>query len=307
MTLVQKDLTYFFSSSTALGAQNKDNNGARFQIQLDRPITVPVNAVDVNIEVTSANIWFTSPNIDAIYQNNLLYLEYDDGVNSGSIVLTIPKGLYSVNSLNQTVEHLLNDVLIPGSAGYFPCDSILFTSDPATQKIKLQFGNLYLSMLTDQALLNNIAPTLGFYLPPVNGIPITDIGSIGPSLYTGQVFTAPSVAQLNKINAYLIHGDIVKNGIAVNNTQANILTEVQLTVSTGKLLTYRPYLPYKLDGTHLKYGSRDFLTFWLTDELNRYIDTNGEDFSFALTISYKVDMNHNMTHASVPSVHSSSR
>ena len=268
MTLVQKDLTYFFSSSTRLGAQNKDNNGARFQIQLDRAISVPVNAVDVNIEVTSANIWFTSPNIDAIYQNNLLYLEYDDGVNSGSIVLTIPKGLYSVNSLNQTIEHLLNDVLIPGSPGYFQCDSILFTSDSATQKVKLQFGTLYLSMLTDQALLNNIAPTLGWY-DSANPL-VTDLGPIGPSLYTGQVFTAPSVAQLNKINAYLIHGDIVKNGIAVNNTQANILT-----------------------------------TFWLTDELNRYIDTNDEDFSFALTVSYKLDINHIMTRASAPSVHHS--
>ena len=97
-----------------------------------------------------------------------------------------------------------------------------------------------------------------------------------------------------------MHGDLVKNGIQVNNTQANILTEIQLDVSAGKLLTYRPYLPYKLDGAHLKHGTVDLLTFWLTNELNQYIDMNEEDYSFSVTITYKIDVNHIMTQGRIP-------
>ena len=298
MTLVQKDLTYFFSSSEALGAQNKDKSGSRFQVKLDRSIEIPNNAVDVSIEVTSANIWFTTPNIDPVYQNNVLYVDYTDPNGaSATFPLTIPKGLYSVTSLNQTIEHLMCAIQIPGTANYFDCNSVVLSADTATQKVKVQLG-AYLSILVspDPTRPNNIAPTLGWYDP--TGANVADIG---PPAYNGQIFTAPSVARLNKINSYLLHGDIVKNGIQVNNTQANILTEIQLNVSAGKLLTYRPYLPYKLDGSHLKYGSRDLLTFWLTNELNEYIDMNEEDYSFSVTITYKIDVNHIMTQGRIPS------
>ena len=67
------------------------------------------------------------------------------------------------------------------------------------------------------------------------------------------------------------------------------MTEIQLSVSPGKLLTYRPYLPYKIDGNHLKYGSKKLITFFLTDEQNRPIDTFGENYSFAVVIKYKVE------------------
>ena len=302
MTLIRKDLTYFFSSNTAIGAQNKDNNGARFQVPLNRSLSVPANAVDVNIEVTSANIWFTSPNISQFYKNNILYLDYTIPLGiSVQFNITIPDGLYSVFTINQTIEHILNGILIPGTGDYFPCNSIVLTADTATQKVKTQFGISNLSIITDQAEISNIAPTLGWY--DQNDPLVTDIGQIGPATYTGEVFTALSVAQLNKINSYLLHGDVVKNGIQVNNRQANILTEIQLNVSAGKLLTYRPYLPYKLDGGHLKHGSRDLLTFWLTNELNEYIDTNQENYSFSLTISYLIDVNHIMTEGRTPSVY----
>lgn len=290
MTLVQKDLTYFFSSSEALGAQNKDNNGSRFQVKLDRSLSIPNNAVDVSMEVTSANIWFTSPNIDEDYNNNKLHLRYVDPntLVSTDIVLTIPKGLYNPVSLNTTVEQLLCNTLIPETATRFPCKTMIITADNATQKVMIHL-TLNITILTDPALENNIAYTLGFDGPDV-----------GPAVYSGQVFTAPSIARFNKINSYLLHSDIVKNGIQVNNTQANILTEIQLDVTPGKLITYRPFMPYKLDGAHLKYGSRDLLTFWLTNELNQYIDMNDENYSFAITITYKIDVEHIMTRGRIP-------
>lgn len=297
MSLVEKEATYFFTSSERLGAQNKDNDGSRFQLKLSRPIEVPNTAIDISMEITSANIWFTTPNINEKYENNKIYINYDDGVNQQLFVFTIPDGLYSVASLNETIEHLVTAENVPGTTEKFLCTSIIFGADTATQRVKIKL-DLNLSIITDPAQLNNIASTLGWY-DPLD--PLLDIGPIGPAAYTGQIFTAPEIAKLNKINSYLIHGDIVKNGIQVNNVQANILTEIQLNVPAGKLLTYRPYRPYKLDGTHLKYGVRDLLTFWITNELNEYIDMYGEDWSFAITVTYKVDINHIMTQGRIPS------
>ena len=69
--LIKKSVSDFFSSSEALGAVNKDRNGSRFQIPLQNIIVVPKAAVDVTLEVTSANIWFF-PNISPEWKNNHL-------------------------------------------------------------------------------------------------------------------------------------------------------------------------------------------------------------------------------------------
>ena len=106
-SLIKKEISYFFSSATALGATNKDRNGSRFQIAMQNIANVPQAAVDVSIEVTSANIWHTSPNIAPEWGNNKMYLVHNPVLppntieilpdpNDFLIVLTIPKGLYGI-------------------------------------------------------------------------------------------------------------------------------------------------------------------------------------------------------------------
>jgi hypothetical protein len=129
---------------------------------------------------------------------------------------------------------------------------------------------------------------------------------VGPPEYTGEKFIADQVASLNKINSFLLHGDILRGGITVNGRRANIMTEVQITAKPGKLINFRPFNPYKLDGSHLKHGVNDLLTFWLTNELNLPIDTFGEDYTFSITISYMIDPNHTMSTIRPPSVFSQS-
>lgn len=272
MSLIEVENTYFFSSAENLGAQNRTADGHKFQILLDNEIKVPPSAVDCTIEVRSANIWFTSPNIAAEYNNNILHLEY-----AGSpVVLTIPDGLYSVSELNCTIQRLISRELVPPSfTTRFASNSIAFSTQTSRQRVivKLIAG---LSLLTVGA--DNVAPTLGLSSP--SGYTAT---------YDGEYFEAEGIAQLNRINSYLLQGDIVNQGLSINNTYATIMTEIQLSVSPGKLLTYRPYLPYKIDGNHLKYGSKKLITFFLTDEQNRPIDTFGENYSFSVVIKYKVE------------------
>ena len=58
-------------------------------------------------------------------------------------------------------------------------------------------------------------------------------------LHANDYWEAESIAQLTPINSFLIHSDIIENGLRVNNGVANILTEIQLSGPPGSFLTYR--------------------------------------------------------------------
>jgi hypothetical protein len=321
--LIKKEMSYFFSSAEALGAINKDRNGSRFQIAMQNIANVPPSAVDVTLEVTSANIWHTSPNISAEdWQNDKMYLVHNPYLlpntiqilpdpNDYLIVLTMPKGLYGISELNDTISELIQNVTLPNTSERLTSDSVILTADAATQRVKLQLGpHLRLIIESLPAFPNNIASTLGYTANAVGALGIqgdqhkSTALRVGPPEYVGQKFTADRVASLNKINSFLLHGDILRGGITVNGRRANIMTEVQITAKPGKLINFRPFNPYKLDGSHLKHGVNDLLTFWLTNELNQPIDTFGEDYTFSVTISYMVDPSQVMTGIRPPSVHS---
>ena len=146
-----------------------------------------------------------------------------------------------------------------------------------------------LQLSTSDALPENVAKTLGF---------TTDI----LATFTGEGFLGDSIAQLNRINSFLIHTDLVHDGLSINSSYDSILTDIQLTVSPGSLLTYRPYIPYRVTGKHLKYGTKDLITFRLTDEQNRHIDTFGEEWSLTIIIRYKIHDHTSMLQLNAPHV-----
>ena len=109
---------------------------------------------------------------------------------------------------------------------------------------------------------------------------------------------------MTRVNAFYIHSDLVLEGLTVNNAFGDVLTEVQIAEPPGSLIIYRPVNPFKLNGNHLKYGSLQLITFRLTDELNRPIDTNEENFSFSVVVTYKIDTNHLQTTGMTPTTYS---
>lgn len=292
--LIEKKKTSFFSSSTSLGASQRSADGSSFEVRLDSPIQVPPSAIDATIECVSANIWRTSPNISAAYKNNKLYFWHYEPISLSNtlVTLTIPDGLYSIAGLDAMVRRLLKVTDIPLSVPTtkFTGNEIDFEGDQPTQRVYITMKpNITFSSGIGPFTPDNIALTLGFTADPPFG-------------NAGGEYGAQQVATLNKTNAYVIHTNLVHGGITVNNLHDNILTEIQLTSSPGDLLTYRPYIPYVIDGSHLKNGPVDLITFRLTNELGEPIDTNGEDWSFSIVIKYLIDANHVMSHGQVPSI-----
>jgi len=288
--LVETTRTFFFSSDENLGAVNKDLKGSRFQVRLNTPLSVPPTAIDVAIECIAANIWYVSPNIAEEYGNNRLHLVYySTPLNLTPITITIPDGLYGTDTLNAVVQRQIATFQIPDGTSNFVPTSIALFENPATQRVVISLSN---KLGFDANPIpgpgkNNIAETLGF------------TNSFTAS-YTGETFEADEVAKFNRINSYLLHTDLVQDGISINSQYDSILTEVQLNARPGDLLAYRPFIPYRVSGKHLKYGNKDFLTFYLTDEQNRPVDTFGENYSFTIIVKYKIREHTSMLGINVP-------
>ena len=97
--MIEKQISYIFSSNPANGAKNISADGSEFTVTLYDPIAIPAHAKYCTVEVQGANIWYTSPNISVDLDNNVF--AFFDGTANQSI--TIPKGLYDLSQLAKTI------------------------------------------------------------------------------------------------------------------------------------------------------------------------------------------------------------
>jgi hypothetical protein len=279
-TYIDHEDSYFFSSNddpATLGpAIFKDLNGSRFQVRMEPPISVPRDARAVTIGCISANILHVTPNIAAEYGNNTMYVNYDyddGGPQTLNLVLVFVDGNYTTDTLNSEAQRLLSSYDIPPTlAQKFSPGALIISENTATQRVIITLAN-NLSVLTSGS--NNVMPTLGF------------TGGDLVSTYNGQNFYGDSTAQLNRVNSYLLHGDLIQGGIPLNSQQDNIFAQVDVDVAAGGNINFRPFNPLKVSGTHLQYGDKDLLTFYMTDEKNRPVNTLGENFTFTMVIKYQ--------------------
>lgn len=264
MSWIQKEQTYFYNSGDALQAEVDPNSrGSRFRVHLNNPIKIPKTAQNVTIECVSANIWFTSPNITPDYKNTTLHIE----VSGMPYALVVPTGLYNAFELESVFDTLLlNNGL----------DKSILTVKGVTSTQRVEFTlDATVKVFTDETTHpNNVCTTLGFSLGAILDGSVTTVN------------TADSVATLNKINSFLISSNLANKGIAINNRNDEILTEIQVDVLPGKLITYRPVKPFVISADHLKVSEMMDLEFRLTNEKGELIDTNSEAYSFALVIKY---------------------
>ena len=68
--ILRRQQSYFFSSDTKTGASNVQKNGSTFTIQLNSPIMIPKGAINCEIGINSAAIWYVNPNISVMLTNN---------------------------------------------------------------------------------------------------------------------------------------------------------------------------------------------------------------------------------------------
>jgi hypothetical protein len=264
------EISLLVSSDSTQGASNKTPDGAYFEISLGTDgLKIPNNAYNTTLSVEESTIWWTVPNI-ITGSNDLLRVigpRASDGVTT-TYNLVIPQGLYDLSGLNTAVLRLLEN----SGATTTPDPLINFIADEATQKVVVRLNYLASSVVfvpqSCYTILGfNLNQTLTTTAPPENKI-------------------APNVAQFNQVNYFLIHSDLTNKGIRFNNNYYQVINQVLIDVPPGSQIVSRPFNPPKIPVNELNGVNKSLIKFWLTDDQNRLVNTNGENWSCRIVIKW---------------------
>ena len=270
-----RTIPLFVGSADALGAINVSPGRDRFDVQFKHQVIFPPEAKNITLEVNSATIWWTVLNIKA-GENDAFRFITDNPLVTTDIILE--PGLYDVSSLNSGVNNqLVNAGLDSGL--------ITITGDNATQKILLTFSAL------DQRV--EWVPTSFFELTGFES------GQFVPAAgFTTGPFSelAPNVANFSDVSNFIVHTNLVQRGIPQGDSTHQAVAIVQITVPPGSQQTFSPFNPIQLDGHQWRNQSFNQASFWITDQLNRPLDFNGEDFTVTLVFKYWVDEHDDPSH-----------
>lgn len=256
------EIPLIVSSAIEAGAVNKSADGSSFSIFLEDPIDIPKTATSCFVTVQTSTIWWVIPNIITGISDKFR-LDPGTGVFTD---LFIPQGLYDLSGLQSAAETAAVNAGLP--AGTFT-----FLSDSATQKVIIRFN--VIAGRVDFSVVQTFRLIVGW----------TSI-IVGPSGFIGESFLAPNTAAFNQIDFFLIHSDIVPRGIRLNNQYSNILSQVLISVRPGSQNIDSPFNPVKVPAWDLIGGLRKRVKFWLTDQQNRLVNTNNENWTARIIIKY---------------------
>ena len=266
---IPEEISMIVSSDPTTGASNKSADGSYFEVQLQDGLTIPKDALNINVRVEEATIWFVVPNIITNVNDKMFITGPDTAGALQNYIVTLPQGLYDLSGLNQAV---LRDLENKG-AKTDPNPLITMTPDDATQKVQIRFN--YNNVSIDFTQADTFRDILAF-----------DSLVYGPYASTPINILAPDVAAFNQVNYFLIHSDLTNKGIRFNNNYTQTVAQVLIDVPPGSQIVSRPFNPAKISTQELAGTNRTNLRFWLTDDENRRVNTNGEYWSARIVIDY---------------------
>jgi hypothetical protein len=111
--VVPEEISMLVSSDPEAGASNRSDDGSYFEVQLQDGLTVPKDALNVNISVEEATVWWVVPNITS--DNDKFYVT---GPAEGTIIDKITLGYpqtaqFSLTVVSPNVSTLVIQNLVP--------------------------------------------------------------------------------------------------------------------------------------------------------------------------------------------------
>lgn len=265
----EKQITLILSSDPNAGADSVSTDGSYFTVDFQEHFVVPHNAQNCVLEMHSATVWWVIPNISNDLGNNKFYYEWG----GNPYHFTVPDGLYNLADLSNALQReILNQT---GETNV-----ISLEADEATQKVQINF--LKIGMAIDFTQANTIRTVIGFnsdWYP----------NSIAPHANTQvQSVLAPNVAAFNSIEYFLIHCDLIGDGMLVNNNYSQTIGKVPINVHPGSQIVYEPNNPIKINANELIGQRVGRLACWLTDQNGNRGNTNGESFACTVLVRYYI-------------------
>lgn len=269
--LVEYEENLLISSNPAAGSSNLSPDGSRFELNFRPALQIPQNATDITVSAEESEVWWTVPNITT-NSNDKMYITAPNVADVLTpFIITIPQGLYDLTGLTQAVQRELENA----GAKISPNPVVSFSPDDATQKVEMRFN--YVGTQVDFTPIDTFRIILGF-----------NSAVVGPNVSAPLNYIAPNVAEFNQINYFLIHSNLVKYGIRYGNQFNQTLARVLINTAPGSQIISTPFNPPRINANELAGVKKDDLQFWLTDDQNRPVNTNGEYWSTRIVIRFKV-------------------
>lgn len=160
--LYPEEQTMLVSSDPANGAINRSTNGSTFEIQFNGDaLTIPKDAININIKVEEATVWWTVPNIE-VGVNNKMYIAgsaKSSTVSSLDLGFSVSDQISMISGGSSALVNIFNTIGVdpPMPIGVFIIgDSIVIDSGPLT-------GNVYeiinITLDTTQSKLFTVIPS----------------------------------------------------------------------------------------------------------------------------------------------------
>lgn len=264
--IIKRQAPFFFSSDVSTGAINVSQNGSVFSVILDNPISIPNAAVNCEVGIVDAQVWYVNPNISAELKNNIFEFT-TTAAPAGTYTITLSDGLYSLAELNSAISNAIINLGLPASL-------FIFSGDDATQSTVITI--LTSGDSIDFTVANSLKTVLGFasavYTAP----------SANYNLYS------PNSAAFNADNSYLISSDITPVGIPVNSKSFGTLVNIPITAVPGSQILYMPANIVWSDASNLIGQNKQFLNFRLTNQSLTPVNTVGETWQFTLVIRWQI-------------------
>jgi len=264
---IPEEISMIVSSDPINGATNISPDGSYFEVQLQDGLSIPKDALNINISVEEATIWWSVPNV-ITGENDKMYITGPDTADViTNYIITLPQGLYDLSGINAAIARELE---IAG-AKIDPDPLITLSPDEATQRVQIRFN--YATVSIDFTPNDTFRVILGFNSQVYTPVPDNPI-------------LAPNVAAFNRVNYFLIHSDLTNKGIRFNNNYNQTIGQVLIDVAPGSQIVSRPFNPAKINAQELAGTSRTNLRFWITDDEDRRVNTNNEYWSARVVIHY---------------------
>ena len=270
MSLLEKQFSAFFNSA---GASKIGSLGNRFEVALNTPLHIPSSCIYATLEVITAKVWNTSPNVSSLIGNNHLYFSYE-GIPHD---IEFPDGIWNTEQMNLFIEtyfvyHNLKDLFE-------------IVNNDATQRVSFR---MQLGVEVDFSKPNSCIDILGFYTThDVSSDTFTSELKIKVDV-EGHSITAPHEARFNRVVYDYIRSNLVSDGIPVNNVSSGVICEIPipLGISVGSLITFIPNNPLRCDATDLIGSAKTSVRFTLVDQLGRDVSTSDEEWSLSIMFRY---------------------
>lgn len=258
-------------SSEASGTPVADAaSGDRFKVQLKTPFIVK-NPEEYGVQVMSASVWYTSPNVSAFLQNNKFTYTSTAVAPLGTFAITLPDALYSTDSLTST----LADFTTQNGHGTLTAPLFTFVPLVAIQKVAVTVdttGTIGTGFTIDNSIADSVSVSLMSFLPVV----------LGPTAQAPETFTPPAIADMAQgKNEYIINTDLIRGSIATDGGSSQAILSLPLDKPANSQLTYKATLPLLLP---IARGRVDSISVWITDGNGNNVTLNHNAYRITIAI-----------------------